>query len=430
MSSGANIGDGSPDGIGDAPTDMGAWEKFQLGWLGCPSCPGGAFYQVAHAGDKTATLQLGPNDAATKKAQALIVTLPDRARDTLVVAPKTGTYAYWSGMGDNFSHSMTKPVTYAAGSTLTADLWYDTEPHFDYVFLEVSHDNGTTWEPVNTNLSEPASADEGSFNSSGTGIAGSSGGVYKSLTASLPGSGAALVRWRYETDANTGGKGAVVDNMVIGGNPVDGAESDADRAAWTYDGFQPLANGIATTKHFNAYIAENRQHDGYDASLATAYNFGFLNTKPDWVETYPYQPGMLVTYWDESFSNNNVGEHPGGGLALPVDAHPSFEHWASDGQYMRQRIQAFDSTFGLARVPAITLHKDSVATTIGSKAAVPAFDDTKTWWYATDGHTAAHEGRYQVGWTSVDVPNTGTTIKVLGQASGGKYMTISVGPSS
>src|SRR6185436_8174786 len=98
MSSGANIGDGSPDGIGDAPTDMGAWEKFQLGWLGCPSCPGGAFYQTANAGDKTKTLQLGPNDAATKKAQALFVTLPDKARHDFVVAPKTGNFSYWSGM--------------------------------------------------------------------------------------------------------------------------------------------------------------------------------------------------------------------------------------------------------------------------------------------------------------------------------------------
>ena len=33
MTSGANIGDGGPDGIGDAPTDLGAWELFQLGWL-------------------------------------------------------------------------------------------------------------------------------------------------------------------------------------------------------------------------------------------------------------------------------------------------------------------------------------------------------------------------------------------------------------
>ena len=40
MSSGANIGDGGPDGIGDAPTDMGAWERLQLGWLERPGRPG------------------------------------------------------------------------------------------------------------------------------------------------------------------------------------------------------------------------------------------------------------------------------------------------------------------------------------------------------------------------------------------------------
>ena len=40
MSSGANIGDGGPDGIGDEPTDMGAYERFQLGWLAAPGRAG------------------------------------------------------------------------------------------------------------------------------------------------------------------------------------------------------------------------------------------------------------------------------------------------------------------------------------------------------------------------------------------------------
>ena len=65
------------------------------------------------------------------------------------------------------------------------------------------------------------------------------------------------------------------------------------------------------------------QYDGYDASLRTAYNFGFLNTRPDWVETYPYQNGLLVSYWDESQTDNNVGDHSCSGLILPVDAHPT-----------------------------------------------------------------------------------------------------------
>ena len=429
MSSGSNIGDGSPDGIGDAPTDMGAYEKFSLGWLGCATCPGGQFYDVAFAGEES-DHKLGPNDVATKKAQALFVVLPDSDRETLVTAPKSGSYAYWSGMGHNFTHTMTKPVTYAAGSTLSADVWYDTEAHFDYFFLEVSQNNGSTWTPVMTNLSLPASDDSGNFNGSGTGIAGSSGGVYKSLTAALPGSGPSLVRWVYKTDANTGGEGVVIDNMLVTGSPVDGAETDAQANAWTYDGFLRIKDGIGITKHFNAYVAENRQYDRYDASLRTAYNFGFLDSRPDWVETHPYENGMLVSYWNEAYGDNNVGDHPGSGLILPVDAHPSFHHYY-DGHLMRQRTLSYDSTFGLEPTTAITVHKDSKPSTIASQPAVATFDDTKTWWFNADQHaaTGAHVGRYQPGWTGVNVPKTGTTITVVNTSAHGQMMQVRVGRS-
>ena len=35
-----------------------------------------------------------------------------------------------------------------------------------------------------------------------------------------------------------------------------------------------------------------------------------------------YQNGLLINYWDESFGDNNVGDHPGGGLILPVNSQP------------------------------------------------------------------------------------------------------------
>ena len=251
---------------------------------------------------------------------------------------------------------MTKPYTIPAGATLTADAWFDIEEHFDYAFLEVSSNGGSTWTPVLTNLSSPASEDQSGFNSSGTGIDGTSGGVYVPLTANLPGSGSVLVRFRYTTDAAVTGRGFVLDNIAVTGSPVDGAE-DAS-SGWTFNGFK-RTTGTETSFHPHAYVVENRAYDGYDKSLRTAYNFGFLNTKPDWVEHFPYQNGVLISYWDETFGDNNVGDHPGGGLILPVDAHPQPEHWA-DGQLMRQRIQTYDSTFGGVPTPKITLHKDGV----------------------------------------------------------------------
>ena len=428
MSSGANIGDGGGDGIGDAPTDLGVWELFQLGWLDAQGGTG-PFYEVAQAGVKSEH-KLGPNDGATKQAQALFVVLPDSKKETVITPPATGSWAYWSGMGHNFTHTMTKPVTYAAGATLTADAWWETEAHFDYWFLEVSQDNGATWTPVLTNRSLPASDDEGSFNDSGTGIAGSSGGAYLPLTAALPGSGASLLRFKYMTDANTGGRGVVLDNIAISGGAADGGEAEADRNAWEYDGFLAIENGVGITSHFNAYVAENRQYDGYDTSLKTAYNFGFLNTKPDWVEHYPYQDGLLISYWNEAYGDNNVGDHPGKGLILPVDAHPSFHH-THDGHLMRPRLLSYDSTFGLEPTDAITVHKDSQPSSIPSQPAVPVFDDRNAYWFNADEHaaTGSHVGRYQPGWNSVEVPKTGTQIRVKSVSGQGKLMQVEVRPA-
>jgi immune inhibitor A len=422
MSSGANIGDGRGNGIGDAPTDLGAWEKMQLGWLGCMACEGGEFFEVVNYQERE-NLRLGPNDAASKRgSQAAFALLPNKRKDTVVGAPKTGTMFYWSTMHDESTTSMSKTSGISAGS-LTADVSYQIEEHFDYAFIEASSDGGTTWTPIVTNLSSPASEDQSGINSSGAGIDGFTTG-YVPLTATLP-AGTNALRVRYTTDPAVTELGFMIDNIAINGTPVGTAEAEE---GWTFDGFK-RTTGTEVSFHFNAYVLENRQYDEYDRSLATAYNFGFLNTKPDWVEHYPYQDGLLISYWDESFSDNSVGDHPGGGLILPVDAHPSHEHWAN-GQYMRQRIQSYDSTFGLERTDRITLHLNSEPTTIRSKPAVRLFDDMRSWWSGDDGHSAASHGRFQPGWTGVNVPQSGTKIKVLAESAGGRVLHVAVNPRS
>ena len=62
--------------------------------------------------------------------------------------------------------------------------------------------------------------------------------------------------------------------------------------------------------------------------------------------------------------------------------------------------------------------------------AVPVFDDTRTWWFNADAHgaTGAHAGRYQPGWSSVDVPKTGTTVRVVSTSKGGNELNILVAP--
>ena len=330
-------------------------------------------------------------------------------------------------MGDNLDNTMTKSMTLPAGATISADVWYDTEAHFDYAFLEVSTDNGANWTPIKTSLSLPASDDQGQFNTSGTGFAGSSGGAYVPMVTTVPlPTGSVQVRFRYRTDQNTGGKGVVFDNIAVTGSPVDGAETDT---GWTFDGFSRMENGVGVTLKFNAYVAENRGYRSYDTSLKTAYNFGFLDSRPDWVESYAYQDGLLISYWDTSFTNNNVGDHPGGGLILPVDAHPTFHH-AQDGTLLRPRILSFDSTFSKQDTKAITVNINSKPTTIPAQKGVDTFDDTKDYWFATEnGHATPHPGRYQPGWNSVKVPKTGTTISIKSGGPQSATMEVEVGTS-
>ena len=167
MSSGANIGDGSPDGIGDAPTDMGAWERLQLGWLEAQGDQG-PFYTVAQPGEHK-EVQLGPNTPNTKKPSALISLLPDKDQLIDIGAPFAGSWMFWSGQGNNLENTMTHTVSAAAATAVTAKVRYEIEKDWDYAYLEATS-NGTDWTPVHTNLSTPT---DPNGRTTGEGITGS-----------------------------------------------------------------------------------------------------------------------------------------------------------------------------------------------------------------------------------------------------------------
>ena len=153
MSSGANIGDGGPDGIGDDPTDMGVWELFQLGWLDAQGDQG-PFYDVAYAGETVVAHAVHERPGDRQRRAGAVHGAAGQRGPLQLGAPKTGEYMFWSTQGDNLNTTMTK--TGVAGSNLTAQVNYEIEADWDYAFLEASTDGGTTWAPVATNLSDTA----------------------------------------------------------------------------------------------------------------------------------------------------------------------------------------------------------------------------------------------------------------------------------
>jgi immune inhibitor A len=181
-----------------------------------------------------------------------------------------------------------------------------------------------------------------------------------------------------------------------------------------------VTTGTETQSYKNYYIAEYRQYRGYDNSLKTGpYNFGFLDNpnKQNYVEHFPYADGLLVWYWDTSQGDNNTSTHPGSGLILPVDSHPT-PLIRPDGNPWRPRVQSYDSTFDLEKTDAITLHLNSVARKYPSQPGVGVFNDNNSYWSSL------------IPTSSVQVPHTGTKIRILGFTNLGLNMNIRVGPSA
>ena len=406
-SSGSYGSTGDPeDGIGSKPIPMSAYEKIFLGWSN---------YAVVDY-RQPASVRLGPASTNTKQAQQLVTLLPDKVVEFPVGAPYAGDFDYFSGSGNDLDNAMTRSVTLPAGTVgLTAKVKYDIEVDWDYAYLTV---DGT---PVATNLSTSTNPNGQNF---GNGITGSSNGTWVDLTADLSAYAGQTVTlgFRYWTDVAVAEPGLFVDDIAVTGQPLDDAETDP---GWDYAGFV-RAGATVEQSFFNAYFAEYRNYRGYDDGLRTGpYNFGFPDTKPNWVEHFPYQDGLLVWYYDTSFADNNVGDNCAGGrcggMVLPVDAHPDLLLRPDNGQVWRPRMQSYDSTFGTDTTDEICLHTSStVEECYGGLPGNPVFDDTQEYWVAPDpsiGH---------LGWSSVPLPGTGTTIRVVRTSTQDSFMQVVV----
>jgi immune inhibitor A len=350
------------ESIGTRPGDIGAWQKLLLGWLD---------YAVVPAGYK-GTMDLGPEEYNSDNPQAAIVLLPKKTVTTQLATPPSGSHEWWSGSGDALDNTLTRQVTLPAGpAALDFKAKWDIEDcgpdPCDYAYVEVN--TGSGWTAIPGSITDPTQ---------GNGIKGTTAtwvpaefdlSAYAGKTIGL--------RLRYVTDPAAGGLGFFADDISVtgGGHQLfsDGAETLDP--AWTADGFT-RSTGTKTQEYDNFYIAGNRSYTGFDAHLQTGpYNFGFATAKPDLVEHFAYQQGLLVSYWDTSQDDNNVSQHPGEGLNLYVDSHPK-TLYRSDGQPWRTRVQMYDAPFSTKNTDSMVLHVDGTTSRIKSQGGHPVFDDT------------------------------------------------------
>jgi immune inhibitor A len=406
MSQGENAGTGTPGGFGDRPVHFGAFEKMFLGWSN---------ERVIPYGDHQA-VKLGPAETNTKQTQQLVLRLPDKVREVNVGPAFAGSHFYFAGGGE-FDNTMTRAVTLPPGTpSLAARVRYDIHSKTDSAYLTV---NGT---PVRTSRSSSLPDVE----KPGYSITGTTSGAWVALTADLSAFAGQTVTLgvRYVTGTLGSGVGFGIDEIAISGLPVDGAELDP---GWTYSGFT-RTDGHVTLSYFNAYFAEYRQYLGYDRSLQTGMaSFPYFGDPVRFAlaEYYSNQPGLLVSYYDTSFKDNNIGDHcleqRCGGLVLPVDAHPNLLLYAPDGLTLNAVLQGYDAPFGLQPTDAICLTL-VIKECIGGLPGNPLFDDTTQYWPAPDPSIGND------GWSGVPVPRTGTSIRVVSTSTHGEFMQVLVNP--
>ena len=391
MSGGSWLNHGT-DSIGTTPGNMGAWEKLQLGWLD--------YQQVDYGYDRDVKVGPADRDSATLP-QALLVNLPDKTVATSYNKPHSGAYEWWGGSADSLNSTLTRTIDLTGKTSASISAWmqYNIEKDYDALYAEASTDNGASWQQVGDFLDgDSRTWTEKSWDLS----------AYKGQSI--------LFRFRYATDGGLHYEGPFLDDIAIttdGTAATDDVEGGTN--GWTAAGFTRMG-GSTSEQAQHYYLAENRVYSGYDATLKTGpYNFGWGSTRPDWVERFPYQNGLLVWYVDGEFGDNNTSVHPGGGQVLPVDARPAPIKFA-DGVRLGNRRQPFDATFGQEKTDRVTFHRNGVPTTVAPQRAIPTFSDTdpNRYWTADN------------PWASVQVAGSGTNITVAQTSNRAQDMLLKV----
>ncbi len=292
----------------------------------------------------------------------------------------------------------TVDLTGAENATLDFNAWYDIEQDWDYAMVQISTDDGETWESLSTSNTSSTLASGGypAIKENLPGYTGSSDGwIHESIDLSNYAGQEIQLQFRSMTDWATNMTGFFVDNVKVtaDGNEVfsDGAEAEP---SFTLNGFEKH-DGTHTTDQY--YLLEWRSHNGVDEGLAHIRRGDSLMS---------YDDGLVVWYVDESYNNNWTGQHPGEGFLGVVDADQRAVRWSDKGTGS-SRYQVHDASFSLDKSEKMFLdYMDLQGVTMKDNYTkrTPLFDDSADW---------SNPGLVDAG---RDVPEYGLKFRVIGQS--------------
>ena len=351
---------------------------------------------------------------ASETGQTIKVNLPDLETD--IVKPNSGEKMYWSGKGKDgapIKNSMTTEIdlTNTNNPQLNFKTFYDIEDGWDFASVQVREKGTDKWTYLQNNLTTSEHHPDADVIVD-HGITGTSDGWVDGIfdLSQFKGKNIEL-KLEYETDAYTFGQGFYVDDIKI----VDGSnellyDNVEDSSKFTLDGFN-IDTGKAYSKNY--YLIEWRNHNGVDKGLAGIKSFG---------QVFQYDPGMVVWYVNEFYSENWTGVHQGGGYLSVVDADQTNIPWnfydkEQESMIANNKYQMHDAAFSSKN---------------GSKFIVDAGEDYAR--KAIDKYSSANPKfsdkkdftNSEVPELGVKLPNLGMEIKILKQANDNSGATISI----
>ena len=239
------------------------------------------------------------------------------------VAPYSGTYEVASGGGNMLTDRMLA-LNVPVGGTLTFWTWYDIEEEWDYGFVEVSTDGGTTWAPIPGNITRYSENPNGSTAwanslvggqaSTDTAITGSSNGwVLAQFT--LPAGSGVLVRFSYYTDEAVNGQGWFIDDVSVDGfsDDFEAGTGNWDLGGWTW------TTGLFDNDWLAAFV-----NPVYDQGKFDHLDYGYFDDNtlsgPYEIEAGTVDTSRLNSDEATVVISNRPGENPfAGGYLLLVD---------------------------------------------------------------------------------------------------------------
>ncbi len=148
---------------------------------------------------------------------------------------------WWTNRGDDTSTTLTREMTVPAATSsgekpaLMFQLWYDIEEDWDYLYIEVSSDDGETWETLPAEGTTDANP---LGNSYGHGYTGSGGWKEVAVPLADYAGREVMLRFHYVTDDAIHGIGACLGNVALSW------EDDHYANRWEPDGFVRINNRV------------------------------------------------------------------------------------------------------------------------------------------------------------------------------------------